>query len=652
MRHPATPPRRNPARRAAARLALMVTVAAVATTTIATSPIAASTASAAPAAPAARQSALAERALIALAVGQAHYVIPPGHPLPAIPLCGQSNPVDVTSPGTRPQQCHIDHPSASTSASGTDTLTVHGTNLAGQPDTGDQVFVFNAANSDVFSNGANFVHGVATFSVPPGHYWAVGSFYSSAFYLDVLPQFTVSGSTTVHVAAKAATSKLTLVTPRPSVVGSLSVEIRHPSPAGPVATVEWQDSSAIFVSPTTQRPTVGTLQLFPSGVLSSPPGAKGTPYRYNLALPGASGLIPPQRHVIPQASLATVHASYFSDVKGTGGEFRFGRYPSQMQDFLVPALDGLPVPATETEYMTGNPAILWSNRYWQTFPSLSGGQSDTLRTYHAGERTTETWNAYPLHEGYNTNLTGAANLPPSLPSASRAGNHLTLDVTPFSDSTVGHDGNSGFLFGGWAEGNRITGHYEIGENGKPIATGNPLKHLGPHGEFNLSVPVSPHPGTVRFALSASGTGPLFPLSTASQTVWTWRSAPQTAAHLPAGWICANRTRSCALQPMLTLGYAVNGLSLSGSAPAGRQAVRLSVGHLQLASPVQVAKVAVWVSFDGGKTWHPASATRRNETYIAAFTAPAGAKVCLRTRASDTAGGTITETLINAYRTGN
>jgi hypothetical protein len=59
---------------------------------------------------------------------------------------------------------------------------------------------------------------------------------------------------------------------------------------------------------------------------------------------------------------------------------------------------------------------------------------------------------------------------------------------------------------------------------------------------------------------------------------------------------------------------------------------------------------VSVSFDGGKTWHPATVTGHDGSYTAAFKAPAGTKVSLRTSATDAAGGSITETLINAYRT--
>jgi nucleoside-diphosphate-sugar epimerase len=50
--------------------------------------------------------------------------------------------------------------------------------------------------------------------VPPGHYWAIGDFDKTLprqtydEYLDVLPEFTVSGDTTVHLTAAAATSRI------------------------------------------------------------------------------------------------------------------------------------------------------------------------------------------------------------------------------------------------------------------------------------------------------------------------------------------------------------------------------------------------------------------------------------------------------------
>ena len=105
-----------------------------------------------------------------------------------------------------------------------------------------------------------------------------------------------------------------------------------------------------------------------------------------------------------------------------------------------------------------------------------------------------------------------------------------------------------------------------------------------------------------------------------------------------------------VQPMMTLDYAVAGLSLHGSTRPGRQVLHLSAGHLQLAKATPVTKAAVSVSFDGGKTWHPARLTGHDGSYTAVFTAPAGALVSLRTSAADAAGSSIAETITSAYQT--
>ena len=396
--------------------------------------------------------------------------------------------------------------------------------------------------------------------------------------------------------------------------------------------------------------------MYVNSQLDSPRQAAGTPYQYNVAYAYTNGLIGSQRHVVRPAGLATVHANYYSDVPTTGYFSRFGVFAPQWNELFGVLFQPMPVPRAETEYMTGNPAVLWSDSYEQSFQNLAGGQTDDLRTFQAGQRLTENWNAYPLHAGYNTNLIGAANAATALPSASRAGNALTLDVMPFSDSTPGHVGAAGFLGGLQGPFGKISGHYLITENGKTIAAGNPLHGaVGPGGQFHTQVTLSPRPATIRLVLDATRKAKIYTLSASSRTVWTWRSAHQSGATLPAGWGCAIGPtgtvagRSCAVEPMMTLGYAVAGLSLAGSAPAGAQVVRVTAGHLQLAGAAAVTGAQVAVSFDGGKSWHRAAVTGSAGSYAASFTAPAGVKVSLRTSAADAAGGTITETLINAYQ---
>ena len=75
-----------------------------------------------------------------------------------------------------------------------------------------------------------------------------------------------------------------------------------------------------------------------------------------------------------------------------------------------------------------------------------------------------------------------------------------------------------------------------------------------------------------------------------------------------------------------------------------QVRHIPVGHLRAVAASAVPHAAVSVSVDGGKTWHRARVTGHDGRYTAVFSAPAGAKVSLRTTAGDAAGGSVTETI--------
>jgi hypothetical protein len=530
------------------------------------------------------------------------------------------------------------------------TLTVNGTNLAGRPDAGDIVYVFNADNSTLFSDPVEsqgfFYHGTAKFSVPAGHYWAIAGFTdiagntATAGRVVVLPQFTVSGTTTVRVRERAATSKITMVTPRPSVVQATAFEVHRPPATGPDMYSQWFADGAfpLWVSPTSQRPTVGTLRSVTDQWLTSPAGA-GTPYDYDLAYPGPSEVIPGQRHVVGARGLAMVDARYYSAVATGGSLDRFGLSPIQFSDALI-VVPGIPLslPGRRIEYTSGDPSIVWQAMLFSASGDLI--QGDAPRGYRAGERVSEGWDRYPLHPAANVNLVGAANAGGTMPSASRAGDTLAMTFAPFSDNQPGHTD----AYSGYETDAAVTASYEIDQNGVKIAGGDAATSAP------WQAALSPSPSVIRFVLNASRAGALYPLSTQSQTVWTWHSAHEAGTTLPAGWTCVDGSRSCAVQPLLTLRYAVAGMAPDGSVTPGRQVLHVAAGHLQLASAAKVTGVTVQVSLDDGTTWQTASVAGGNGNYRAAYTAAAGAGyVTLRVTAGDAAGSQITETITRAYR---
>ncbi|MEE6260204.1 molybdopterin-binding protein [Plantactinospora sonchi] len=88
-----------------------------------------------------------------------------------------------------------------------------------------------------------------------------------------------------------------------------------------------------------------------------------------------------------------------------------------------------------------------------------------------------------------------------------------------------------------------------------------------------------------------------------------------------------------------------------AAPAGREfRVPVRVQRQAGAEPAGCASLTVDVSYDDGRTWRPARVTGTGPNRIAVLTHPTGAGfVSLRASATDTAGNTVRQTTIRAYR---
>jgi len=538
------------------------------------------------------------------------------------------------------------------SASAMDTLVMSATNLQGRPDNGDAVIVHNEDNPALLGPRGGetgvFQHGTATFHVPAGHYWAEGVFADGrATRLVVLPQFTVHGRTAVHLAERSASSRLEFSTPRPAAVRMTSFTLFRGAGNGDLFISGWSGSrtSPLWVSPTTGKPTVGTLDSDTAAQLTSAPGVTGTPYAYNLAYQGPEGRIPAQHFTAGPANLATVRENYHQDVASTGSWCTIGGdvMPDGAFSFSCRYFP-FHLPGTQTQYVSTGPTAVWQTSYGELRVVAPGGQSDVLRHFRPGQQVTQDWNAYPLHPQPDIQvLHGLLGLRfPGFPAAFRAGNTLTLSPQAFSDNYPGHFG-TGFSGG---DGMKVTGSYAVYQNGKQIAGGSPVHGIKP-------VRLSTKPSTIRFTLTANRQSSMFRFSPETTTTWTWHSAPRPNATVPRSWSCGftktGLQRHCAVQPMMTLNYQVAGLALNGTTAAGPQTVSLSVGHIQPAGATRITGASAKVSVNDGHTFRAARVTSQGGgRFLVRFTAPAGAAVTLRVSATDAAGGSISETILRGY----
>jgi hypothetical protein len=543
------------------------------------------------------------------------------------------------------------------------TLTVTGSNLAGKPDTGNAVLVFNLDNCNKLDRVASvntFFHGAAKFSLPAGHYWAAAMFFGQfPDRLVILPQLTVEHSTKVHVSARAASSTLTVKTPRPARLSTSSFTLLRSS-HGFTEGISWvnaQGPRALRVSLVRHRPSIGRLQAYTQAAMFSGP-VRGTPYIYLLDFPAPAGTIPPLHYTAHTAGLAAVHEHYYKDTKvsdiippdlglwATVGGSRAEIATGLASGFFFATR----MPGSQIQYLSARPAL------WRTFFSpfaFFDSQDGPLRLYHAG-RVQGSWSRYPLHPTPNASLPGAG-LFPARPSATRTGNTLSLDIIPFGDNQPGDIGTGYFSCLDFRF--SCKGTFALYQNGVEIAKGNAANRGSAALAFHAKL--SPKPSLIKFVMTADRSGhKAYLLSAASKDVWTWRSRPEPKATVPAPWHCpklgsspapARTDHHCAVQDMSTLRYQVAGLSLRGVTKPGRQQIAITASPIQLAPATSLTHASVQVSFDGGKTWHVATVSKLAAgKFRAVFTAPASTKVTLRTHVAGAAGVSVTETINDAF----
>ncbi len=545
------------------------------------------------------------------------------------------------------QGTHAAAPRTATPQAAFYTLTLNGINAAGNKANGDIVNVINTDDSNQFLTDGLFDHGVVTFSVPAGDYSALGLFSHSTPSNTgsthiVVTDFTVNADTAVTLDARTATSRISVSTPRATYSNTGSFFWQREGVTGDESALvgtSWtfgpgEPAWSTYVTPF-PTPKVGTQYIAVGFHMKSPPGT--APYSYDLVFGSVGTIVSNQHYAAAASQLATVQTRYFSDVSGRDtGESRFAHFPWQQS--AVSSLDEFPAPFVRTEYVLAQPDLLWTHEVIDDLPTFGGIFFDSSRLYRAGEQTTDDWNRGPIGPGVQVE-TGAATQPRPCPACS-GGNGTDLElggIFPLGGNPPGHTG-----FGSNnTPGVSFSNAFSLLRNGVTIAS-------GPFGPPSF-VAVPAGPARYRLQYHVTMSAPWWTHSTDTSTQWSFKDPDSMQSPPPAGWACGNGSNvGCKVISLMFPDYALP-QNLLGQESAGPTSFRLGIVHnLNVAVPVTGAQVSL--SYDGGATWHFATAASNSTGgFRVSYTNPAGPlNVAIRIHVTDTAGGVLDQTILNAY----
>ncbi|WP_316529453.1 hypothetical protein [Kitasatospora brasiliensis] len=533
-------------------------------------------------------------------------------------------------------------------------VTVSATDLAGRP--AQNVFVTVADTDSMRSFAAQLpmVDGIAKVQLPAGHYVVLALFFDqddkgdpAAYRLVDMDNLTVPASgaaTTFDVDERASTTPLTFSTPRPSSTFSMS------------ASASRMDSSGLSVAAGTMQIAPNILPFYVTPTPAAPHGRsrfltqwfniapKNASPSYWYDAPFGSPEIPADgAYRITDANTATVRNHLYRtsdghlDALGEGfidpvfgaGALGFG--------FLVPA------PDDAIQYLGAG-----DGGNWLTDNGEFGGDLNAVSDpvhYDGGKTYDVDWMRGPIapQVGVHHNVDPKQSVLPCV--ACQAGDQLH-----FSFNLAGSDSDPAHAF---IPGQSWSTHMTLSRDGTELGS-SALDDGG------ITVKVPAGAATYRVVADTSRSPELAPLSTVTHTDLTFRTAakPTRGNTLPDGESCLDDTviAGCQILPVLNLTYDLP-TDPHGRGTADTQSMNLTVDHLGYDgrgsnAPAKTARVEV--SFDGGATWTQAQVTSTSQNHFRATWANSGAKGStpwLRVTATDAIGGSITQTVTNAYAIG-
>jgi hypothetical protein len=527
------------------------------------------------------------------------------------------------------------------------TLQIDAIGLPGAPaDTPLGSIVLNTDDAGRFGTVVPVEDGTGTVQVPAGHYAVYTLFVDhdadgeEAAWREVAQDATVAegdGTTTVAARESAADVPVSVTTPRPATADVLKLTWFRTGPSGNVTFDSLQiGSPATRKAYVNARPEAAGGSRYVvqwGGASPDAPEADGA-YRYDLAF-GSDDVPDQQAFRAEPGELATVVQRFSGDPAAGGATGALYVLPVNDETraveaggeaVLPPPVDGArqAVPGTRTEYVGTADGGAWA--YSLVTPQLDTFESD-IRTLAPGSTRTIDWGHGPLAP----NLGVHDDQQLRMCTACAGGGQFDLYL-PTADSEPGHMGSlaADYAFALYQDGRQVVSAPDV---------------VGAQG-----VPATDEGADYRAVLDADRTAAGAGQSTRTHTELAFHDPgpgdPQFA--LPADVPCP--ATDCRVMPALTLGYRLDS-DQSNTSALTRQTMDLTVGHLSYdgqGSRAAITSAAVSVSFDGGATWQPAALTGSAGTYHATWTNTGSAAPAIKVTAADEAGGSITQTVTDAY----
>jgi hypothetical protein len=555
--------------------------------------------------------------------------------------------------GTTPLPARLSAPSAPTAAATTGVhpnyplhiLQLGATDLSGQAVNGE-ITLTNTDSTAKETDRVDLSGGIARIAVPAGHYAAYATFFdygddgqATAARQVALDGFTVpedaTGTTYATVDERTATSKVTVVSPKPAVQDLVDTTVARFDATGKgLITVGVTAFSGLplYATPVPE-PAVGSLHYVVhwGGAAPDPDDH----YRVDLAFPAAQ--IPADESFTGRADqLATVRDAMYSDPQAARLALPATLLNGPVDPVLLAHSYGsvgyfVPGGQVTTEYLGTADTGGWFQA--ALTPTAVLMLADP-RTYRGGQHATVDWGRGPVVPGLGQWTTR------QLCDACSSGDTVSLALPLFRDSVPDHSGSS---FGS------VKAHFALYRDDALV-----FEQAG-YGAVVTGVPHTP--AVFRGVLDVDQTGGYgISQGLVTHTEETVRYDPDaTGTPLSGDDSCYQDAEltPCQVSGAITVDYRL-AADLTNTSGARLQTMGLRVGHVAyhgVGSRSPITSVTVSVSFDGGRTWQRAAVAGALGRYAAVWPNPvaaAGTSPSLKVTARDAAGDAFSQTVSAAY----